>query len=171
MKKSFLIILISIVVMSFSFSFDGGKIQTASVKNLEGKKVNTSSFSNLGKPMIISFWATWCKPCKQELDAIALQYEIWQKETGVKLIAISIDDKRTFAKVAPLVKEKGWKYEVYTDESQEFKNAMSVSSVPYTILIDGTGAVVWSHSAYNAGDENTLYENVKKLINNEKITH
>jgi len=157
--------------MSLSFPFDGGKIQTAQVKNLEGKKVSTSTFSNSGKPIIISFWATWCKPCKQELDAINLQYETWQKETGVKLIAISIDDKRTFAKVAPLVKEKGWKYEVYTDESQEFKKAMNIESVPYTILIDGSGEIVYAHNAYNAGDENTLYENIKKLINNEKITH
>ena len=80
---------------------DGRSIPAADVKTLDGKTVNTSKFSNDGKPMIIDFWATWCKPCKKELDAIAETYEDWQKETGVKLIAISIDDARSSAKVVP----------------------------------------------------------------------
>ncbi|HWY33921.1 MAG TPA: TlpA disulfide reductase family protein [Nitrosopumilaceae archaeon] len=150
---------------------DGGKIPSAVMKTLEGSKVNSSTFSNNGKPIIISFWATWCKPCKKELDAIAEDYAEWQKETGVKLIAISIDDASSSAKVVTDVKSKGWEYEVYIDENQDFKRAMNVNNVPHTFLINGAGEIVWSHNSYAEGDENKLYENVKKLVKGEKLEH
>jgi cytochrome c biogenesis protein CcmG/thiol:disulfide interchange protein DsbE len=171
MKK----ILISFVLSAFAtfamFGGEGDKIPAATVKKLDGGKVNSSTFSNNGKPIIISFWATWCKPCKKELDAIQENYGDWTKETGVKLIAISIDDARSSGKVVTDVKSKGWDFEVYIDENQEFKRAMNVNNVPHTFLVDGTGKIVWSHNSYSEGDESTLYENVKKLANGEKLSH
>lgn len=166
---------LSLLAFSF-FSFitlngDGDKIPSATLKNLDGTKINSNTFSNNGKPIIISFWATWCKPCKKELDAIAENYTDWKKETGVKLIAISIDDVRTSGKVVTDVKTKGWEYEVYLDENQEFKRAMNVNNVPHTFLVDGNGKIVWSHNSYAEGDEEKLYENVKALANGEKLKH
>lgn len=170
MKK---IILISTI---FAFAFvafkQGGarKVPSTDVKTLEGKTFNTSKISNDGKPVIISFWATWCKPCKKELDNIAENYSDWQKETGVKLIAISIDDARSASKVPTDVKSKGWEYEVYLDENQDFKRAMNVNNVPHTFLINGEGEIVWQHNSYAEGDEDKLYELVKKLSKGEKIS-
>ncbi len=168
-------ILFSLVLFA-SFSFitlngDGDKIPSATVKKLDGSKVNSNTFSNNGKPIIISFWATWCKPCKKELDAIAENYSDWVKETGVKLIAISIDDVRSSSKVVTDVKTKGWEYEIYIDENQDFKRAMNVNNVPHTFLVDGNGNIVWSHNSYSDGDEEKLYENVKALANGEKLKH
>lgn len=171
MKK--LIILLSSVVLlaSFVLSGDGDKIPSAVVKKLDGSKVNTSTFSNNGKPIIISFWATWCKPCKKELDAIAEDYDTWVKETGVKLIAISIDDARSSGKVVTDVKTKGWSYDVYIDENQDFKRAMNVNNVPFTFIVDGNGKIVYSHNSYSEGDEEKLYEAVKKIASGEKAAH
>lgn len=168
-------ILFSLILFA-SFSFitlngDGDKIPSATVKKLDGSKVNSNTFSNKGKPIIISFWATWCKPCKKELDAIAENYSDWVKETGVKLIAISIDDVRSSSKVVTDVKTKGWEYEIYIDENQDFKRAMNVNNVPHTFLVDGNGNIVWSHNSYSDGDEEKLYENVKALANGEKLKH
>lgn len=154
-----------------AFTFEGGKIPVVTVKKLDGTKTSSSTFTNNGKPIIISFWATWCKPCKKELDAIMENYEDWQKETGVKLIAISIDDARTSTKVITDVKTKGWAYEVYLDENQDFKRAMNVNVVPHTFLVDGNGEIVWSHNSYAEGDELKLFENVKKLVKGEKLEH
>ncbi len=168
------LILALIVLVSFSFvlpSGDYGTIPPATVKKLDGSKVSTTSFSNNGKPMIISFWATWCKPCKKELDAVHENYEEWVKETGVKLIAISIDDVRSSSKVVTDVKSKGWEFEVYLDENSDFKRAMSVNNIPHTFLVDGKGKIVWSHNSYTEGDEEKLYENVKKLVNGETLSH
>ncbi|MBA3664639.1 MAG: TlpA family protein disulfide reductase [Bacteroidetes bacterium] len=171
MKKIALSLLFLTTFSFASLAGDGDKIPSATVKKLDGSKVNSNTFSNNGKPIIISFWATWCKPCKKELDAIAENYPDWVKETGVKLIAISIDDARSSGKVVTDVKTKGWEYEVYIDENQDFKRAMNVNNVPHTFLVDGTGHIVWSHNSYSEGDDEKLYENVKKLAKGEKLDH
>jgi peroxiredoxin len=145
-------------------------VAAADVKTVDGKIINTAKFANDGKPMIISFWATWCKPCKKELDAIAEEYAQWQKETGVKLIAISIDDSRSSSKVGTDAKSHNWEYEVYLDENQDFKRAMNVNNVPHTFVIDGKGNIVWQHNSYAEGDEDHLLEIVKKVAKGEKVT-
>ncbi len=171
MKKIALILLAFSLFAFTNFSNDGGKIPTATVKKLDGTKVKTNTFSNDGKPMIISFWATWCKPCIAELNAVHENYAEWVKETGVKLIAISIDDVRSSAKVAPLVKTKGWEYDIYIDENSDFKRALNVNNPPQTFLVDGKGNIVWSHTGFAEGDDEKLYENLKKLAKGETISH
>jgi thiol-disulfide isomerase/thioredoxin len=172
MKKLTLFLATALFITNIALAGDGDKIPSATIKKLDGSKVNSNTtIVNDGKPIIISFWATWCKPCKKELDAIAEDYEEWQKETGVKLIAISIDDIRSSAKVVTDVKTKGWKYDVYLDENQDFKRAMNVNNVPHTFLVNGKGEIVWSHNSYADGDEEKLYENVKKLVKGEALSH
>src|SRR5688572_24011191 len=170
MKK----VLLFLFLTSFSWvatAGEGDRIPAAVVKKLDGTRVNSNTFSNNGKPIIISFWATWCKPCKKELDAIAESYPDWVKETGVKLIAISIDDARSSGKVVTDVKMKGWDYEVYLDENQDFKRAMNVNNIPHTFLVDGAGKIVWSHNSYSEGDAEKLYENIQSLLKGEKLKH
>lgn len=169
--KNLILTLVMLVFASLANSQNNHAIPVATVKKLDGVKVSTAAFQNNGKPMIISFWATWCKPCKKELDAVHENYEEWVKETGVKLIAISIDDVRSSGKVVTDVKSKGWDFEVYLDENQDFKRAMNVNNIPHTFLVDGNGHIVWSHNSYTEGDEEQLYENVKKLIKGESLGH
>ena len=85
------------------------------------KSVDTKTFNNDGKPIVISFWATWCKPCAKELDAITEVYDDWQEETGVKVFAVSIDDSRNANKVAPFANGKDWPFEIYMDANQDLK--------------------------------------------------
>jgi cytochrome c biogenesis protein CcmG/thiol:disulfide interchange protein DsbE len=169
-KNAIILVLIFFSLLSFKDIKDW-KIPEATLKKIDGSLVNSNTINNNGKPMIISFWATWCKPCKKELDAINEGYAQLVKETGVKLIAVSIDDARSAGKVITDVKMKNWPYEVYIDENQDFKRAMNVNNVPHTFLIDGNGQVVWSHNSYAEGDEDIIFENVRKLIKGEKITH
>ena len=100
----------------------GRAIPSASVKTLKGETFNTSSISNDGKPVIISFWATWCKPCIEELNNISEVYPQWQKETGVKIVAVSIDDARTMQRVGPFVNGKKWTYDFLLDQNADFKS-------------------------------------------------
>ena len=115
MKRAGLIVL-AVLVFGYGFSQSSvRKIPSVNVKTLDGRTINTSGISNEGKPIIISFWATWCKPCIRELDAIADVYEDWVEETGVQLIAVSIDDTRNTAKVSPFINGKGWEYKTLLD--------------------------------------------------------
>lgn len=134
------------------------------IKTLDGQSVQTSVIQNDDKPMIISFWATWCKPCNRELDAIKEVYEEWQEETGVKLVAISIDDTKTAARVRPWVDGKDWPYEVYLDQNKDFARAMNVVNVPHTFIINGDGEIVWQHTSYQDGGEEELIEKVRELL-------
>jgi thiol-disulfide isomerase/thioredoxin len=139
------------------------KLPSVTVQTMDGKKVNTSTWANGGKPIIVNFWATWCAPCKRELSAIAEKYDSWQKETGVKLIAVSIDDARSMARVAPYVNGQDWDYEVVLDPNGDLKRALNVNNVPHTFLLNGKGEIVWQHNNYEPGDENELYQKVKEL--------
>ena len=145
------------------------KLPVVNVKTLSGKTVSTGKLSNDGKPIIISFWATWCKPCVKELNAIQDVYEDWTEETGVKLIAVSIDDTRNTAKVGPFVNGKGWDFEIVLDANRDFSRAMSVNTIPHTFLLNGKGEIVWQHTTYSPGDEDELYEMVKKVAEGKSL--
>lgn len=146
-----------------------GQLPSVEVKTLDGKMINVKNLSNNGKPMIISFWATWCKPCVKELTDIAEVYEQWQKETGVKLIAVSVDDARSSAKVGPLVDGKAWEYEVLLDVNGDLKRAMNVNEVPHMFIVNGNGEVVWQHTSFAEGGELEVIKIIKQIIAGEPI--
>ncbi len=133
------------------------------LRNIDGSSVRTDTLSNGGKPFIIDFFATWCKPCNRELSAIAEVYDEWQEETGVKVIAVSIDQAQNINKVKPLVDGHGWPYEVLLDPNGEFKRALGVQMIPYTLIVDGQGQIVYRHNGYTDGAEEELIEKVREL--------
>jgi len=147
------------------------KLPSVNVVDMNSKKLNTSTLSNEGKPFIISFWATWCKPCIKELTTISEVYEDWQEETGVKLIAVSIDDSRSSAQVKTLVNGKSWAYEVLLDSNSEFKRAMNVNAIPHTFIVNGKGEIVWQHTSFSEGSELELISLIRKLNAGEPIAH
>jgi thiol-disulfide isomerase/thioredoxin len=164
MQKQILTLLVVLLATTFSFSQDVRKLPNIEVKTLKGDAFNISELDNDGKPIVISFWATWCKPCKKELNNISEVYTDWQDETGVKLVAISIDDSRSMSKVAPYINSSDWEYEVYLDPNADLKRAMGVSTVPHTFLLNGKKEIVWQHRGYIEGDEQGLYEKIIELV-------
>lgn len=167
MKALFLGIFITSACFSWSQtpaidSLDIKKVPSVLLKDLNGNEVNTSAFGFSG-PVVISFWATWCAPCKKELMAIHDLYEEWQTETGVNLVAVSIDDEKTKRDVITYVNGKAWDYTVLLDPNGDFKRSMGVNNVPHTFLLDKDGNIVYTHNNYAPGDEEKLYEEIKKL--------
>jgi len=167
------IILISILFIGISLKAQEGittqTIPPVDIKTLNGEIFNTSAIDNEGKPIIISFFALWCKPCLRELTAINDVYTDWQEETGVKLVAISIDDARSTANVKPTVDGNGWEYEFYCDPNGDLKRAMGVNMIPHVFILDSNKKVVYQHTSYAEGGENELYEVVKKVAAGESI--
>ena len=142
--------------------------QLPQVKDLQGKSINTSKLNNEGKPFIISFFATWCKPCLRELKAINEVYEDWQEETGVKLVAVSIDEGQNTDRVKPLMDALGLEYEVLLDPNGDFKRAMNVNMIPHVFVIDGKGNVAYAHTGYTEGGEQELIAKVRELLKSEE---
>jgi thiol-disulfide isomerase/thioredoxin len=157
-------ILALILIFTASSFATEKKVPSIKIKDIKGKEFNTGELSNDGKPMIINFWATWCKPCIKELNNIQEVYPDWVDETGVKIVAVSIDDARNSRKVAPFISARGWDYEILIDENGDFRRAMNVQNPPHTFLVNGKGEVVWQHNGYAPGDEEELYEEVQKLV-------
>jgi cytochrome c biogenesis protein CcmG, thiol:disulfide interchange protein DsbE len=164
MKNIFFFAATFIILTAFTSDVNK-KIPSVKLEDMDGKMVNTAELSNDGKPMVINFWATWCSPCKKELNTIAEVYDEWQEETGVKIIAISVDDQRTKSRVKPHVNGASWEYDILLDPNGDFKRAMGVNNVPHTFLVDGEGNIVWQHNNYSPGDEDELYNQIKKLVN------
>ena len=160
MKK----ILTSLLLLVSTISFAQIKnLPNVDVKKIDGSSFNFKNIDNNGNPIVISFWATWCKPCTKELNNIAEVYEDWQDETNVKLVAVSIDDRRSQSKVAPYVNSSGWEYEIYIDPNSDLKRAMGVSTVPHTFLLDKNKQIIWQHRGYVEGDEYELFDEILKL--------
>ncbi|HIP31911.1 MAG TPA: TlpA family protein disulfide reductase [Crocinitomicaceae bacterium] len=140
------------------------RIPSVELKDMDGNHVNTSKLG-LDGPVIYSFWATWCSPCKRELNTINELYPDWQDETGVTLVAVSVDDQKTMKSVSMYVNGKAWDYVVLMDPNGDFKRAMGVNNVPHTFLVDKDGNIVYSHNNFAPGDEDELYEELLKLTN------
>ena len=158
--KKFLFAVMVLFVSASAFA----ELPSVQLKDIDGKRVDTAKLNNNGKPYIISFFATWCKPCLRELDAIREVYPDWQDETGVKLIAVSIDKAQDESKVKPLVNSKNYEYEVLLDPNNEFKHAMGVNMVPTVFVIDGNNNIIETRSSYTDGSEEHLIETVRAAI-------
>ena len=159
MKRLFFVALLMAFV-SVAFA----QLPTVSLKDISGNSVNTAELNNDGKPFIIDFFATWCKPCNRELDAIAEVYDEWREETGVKIFAVSIDVAQNINKVKPLVDNHGWEYDVLLDPNSDFKRALGIQMIPYVLIVDGKGNIVYKHNGYTDGAELELIEKVRELV-------
>ena len=162
MTKKLLLILFLAIFTNVQTTL--AQLPAVTLKTMDGKTVRTDTLSNDGKPFIIDFFATWCKPCNRELDAIAEVYEDWQEETGVKIFAISIDQAQNTNKVKPLVNNHGWEYDVLLDPNGDLKRALGIQMIPFVLICDGKGEIVYKHSGYTDGAETELIEKVRELI-------
>lgn len=158
MKKLF-----CLMVLALTSVVIYAQLPSVKLKTLEGKTIDTAELSNDGKPFVISFFATWCKPCNRELKAIHENYVDWQDETGMKVVAVSIDQAHQIAKVKPMVDAAGWEYDVLLDPNGDFKRAMGVNMIPHVFIVDGNGKIVDQRSGYTEGAEEHLIEVIRAL--------
>ncbi len=157
------------LIVTLAWSQNTKSLPSVEIKSSDGTPFNTKNIKNDGDPIIISFWALWCKPCIRELNTIADVYEDWQDETGVKLFAISIDDVRSSSKVMPFANGNDWEYDILLDANGDFKRAMNVNMIPHMFIVDGEGKVVWQHTSFAEGGEIEIFEVLQKIAAGENI--
>lgn len=162
--RSLLLTLMLTCFAALSYSQDPNNTSTlpdVKVKGIGGEIIKTADWAS--EPLlVVSFWATWCKPCILELQTYAELYEEWKEKTGVRIVAVSIDDSRNARKVPGFVQGRSWPFDVVLDENADFKRAMNVNNVPHTFILKN-GKVVWQHSAFAPGDEEDVAAELVKL--------
>ena len=139
-------------------------IPEVNIRSISGK---TTAFNQLTKAdndtaVVVSFWATWCIPCVAELDNINDELTDLQKQIPFKFYGVAVDDARTANRVKSFVKGKGWKFDVFQDLNSELKRALNITDIPHVIVIKNN-QIVYRHTGYIAGEEDNLFEEIKKL--------
>ncbi len=159
MKKTLLVLFTLINFLVYSQH----QLPNVKLKNLKGELVNSNlDFQKKEVLYVYSFWATWCAPCVQELDAINEVYGDWKQKLNVELIAVSVDDSRTEKRVKPMVNGKGWGYTILLDTNQEFKRSLSIANVPYTVVVKNN-VIVYVQNGHSPGGESEFFEKLKSL--------
>lgn len=138
------------------------KVPNVKVEDLDGNKVQLKKY--IGKaPVLISFWATWCKPCQEELYEYQKLYNEY-KSKGLRMLGISIDNNKTISKVKPYIKSRNYNFTVLLDSNSEAAIEFNVQDVPNTFLVDKKGNVVFFRHGYKRGDELEFKKNIEKLL-------
>lgn len=161
MKK--LIIFMCLLLFSVQVQAQNSSLSNVLLRKLDGSKIYASELGNHDKPFIISFWATWCKFCLSELNTISPIYSQWQKETGVKLIAVSTDREPKDGFVRRFVEKRKWPYEIYIDSQKSLSQHFKIQDIPHTIIVDSTGHILWQKIGFNPGDEAEIIQAYRQI--------
>lgn len=157
-------ILFFVCFLFYNTAFGQTTIPNTTLTTLDGKSVKIQDEISKDKITILSFWASWCVPCINELDAISEVYEDWQEDFNMELIAISTDDARTQKRIRPMVNGKGWPYKILLDKNQELKRALNISTLPQIIILKDS-KIIYIHSGYSPGVEDEFYDIIKENSN------
>lgn len=141
---------------------EGAKAPNFVLENLDGDIIELNEEIGEG-PILLSFWATWCKPCIEEMSHFHEIYEQYS-EKGLKMFAISTDAEKTVSKVKPFIQSKGYNFPVLLDTNREAARDYFAQNIPFTVIIDKNGNIQYSHLGYKRGDEIEVTEIIKKLI-------
>ena len=158
----FVVVISSTLLAQDNTELSGRKAPNFKLVNLEGKFVELNKETGNG-PVLLSFWATWCKPCLEEMVEFNKIYKEY-KEKGFKLLAISTDAEKSVAKVKPYIKSKGYGFPVLLDTNNEVARKYYAQQMPYSVLLDKNGNIVYTHLGYMRGDEQKVKSLVAKLF-------
>ena len=157
-------IIISCILFLIAYSSSSQKfIPDLGLKTLNGESIRSVQAINQNGFTIISFWATWCIPCINELDAINEVISEWSKKEDITVLAISTDDSRSKKRIKPLINGKDWVFDVISDTNQDFKRAMGVVGIPHTI-VTYKSEIIHRRIGYTPGEEEDLFD----VISNHK---
>ena len=162
MKKLFSVAL-AILVSATTFA-QSKEVPNTQIKDVTtNKKVAFNSAFEPGKVTLVNFWATWCVPCKKEIKNIREKLPEWKNEADFNYITVSVDEARAEGLVRSYAKSQGWDFPYYIDTNSDLMRSLNFRTVPFTIIVDQEGKVVFSHQGYEEGSENQVFAKIKEL--------
>jgi thiol-disulfide isomerase/thioredoxin len=138
------------------------QIPVIKLKLADGSEMTLEEIHHTG-PVLIDFWALWCAPClkaMRHLDDLQEKY----RDQGLTILGINLDTERSRSKVRSYIRSKGYGFTVALDPSQESYRRLNGTAMPYTMLVDSTGKIVYRHSGYMPGDEKILEAEILSVL-------
>jgi peroxiredoxin len=133
-----------------------------SLPNIDGKEVKLGDLLAKG-PVIIDFWATWCKPCIKGFPALQ-QIADKYRDQGLTVLAISVDSPKSRSRVAPFIKSGKYTFEVLLDTDGAVARKYNVVPVPRTLVVDSAGQIVYNSVGYSPTNEEKIDAAVKSVL-------
>jgi len=174
MNRRIWLVAVLLIAMTVLSAAQGIKTKSApdfTLPNLDGDRITLSDTYGHG-PIYISFWATWCKPCREELKIIEQLYEKYS-DRGFRVLAINTEGPKAIGKISAFVKSNGWKFDILIDDDGEvFRRKYKGPAQPYSIMTDSQGQIVFSAVGFKPGDEKhieeVILENLPEADNEQK---
>lgn len=144
--------------------FAQSELPNTQIKDVNtGKKVAFNSAFAEGKVTLVSFWATWCVPCKKEIKNIREKMSTWKQEADFNYVTVSVDESRAEGLVRSYAKSQGWDFPYFIDPNSDLMRSLNFRTVPFTLIVDKAGKVAYMHSGYEEGGENEVFAKIKEL--------
>jgi cytochrome c biogenesis protein CcmG, thiol:disulfide interchange protein DsbE len=154
----------SVVLLMVSVSLMGQDyLPKANVVNLKGETLDISQYVKTGGPKIVSLWATWCGPCRMELNALKEVAPHWKSTYGVEIITISVDIPQMVGRAKKMFETNGWTYTFLHDADQQLMSQLGIQGIPYSMLLDDTGKIISVQMGYSPNYEQQLEAKIKTL--------
>lgn len=157
------VIVISILSLTFVFA-ENPTLKIApsfSLYDIKGNLVVLDSVIKSG-PVVMSFWALWCKMCIKELDALK-QYFPELESLGINFLAISQDKSKAKEAVRSFVSGKKWPYKIVLDPDNKLRKLYNVQVMPTLFIINEKKEIIYTHQGYKPGDEKKLMEKIRNI--------
>ncbi len=161
MKKLLLSFIVLVLASSQMTAQDA--LPHTEVRTLKNQKVAFNTLFEEGKITLVSFWATWCVPCKKEIANVKELMPEWKEEIDFNFMTVSVDDSRSSAKVASYAAAQRWEFPTYLDPNNDLKRSLNFQTVPFSMIVDGEGKVVYMHNGYEEGAENEIFAKLKEI--------
>ncbi len=162
-------LLLILTLFSSMSLFAQDELPTTEVRTLQNELINFDQAFEPGKVTLVSFWATWCIPCKKEIANIKELLPDWKEEMDIDFFTVSTDDSRSSAKVASYAAAQRWDFPTYLDPNNDLKRSLNFQTVPFSMIVDGTGQIVYMHNGYEEGAENEIYEKLKEITESSAV--
>lgn len=159
LKKSIIIFAFLFIAVSAQEKID------FTAKTLKGKKIKLSEYYQDG-PVLVSFWALWCQPCRKEMTKLNSIYKKY-KEKGFNIIGVNLDSPRSASKVKSYVVSHKIKFPIVKDPEKEIFRQFNGQSIPLLFLLNKSGEIVKTHIGYVPGDEKKLELEIIDLLGAE----
>jgi cytochrome c biogenesis protein CcmG, thiol:disulfide interchange protein DsbE len=145
-----------------SITFANEKASDFTLPDLKSKNFQLSDHFGQG-PILINFWATWCLPCKAEMNAYKKIYKKFNNK-GLQIVSISIDDPRTVSKVKSAVRTNRYPFKILLDTNSEVFQLYQGTNPPLSLIINKDGQIIYSHTGYRKGDEKKVEKIISGLL-------